>query len=88
MIRGDQDQLSDLGLKPVPQNHMGEDDKEAWFLKGNSEHCYQEAEEVNTGRSTWRCVQSTFLSVLARVKCDNKCKACNSMLGTEEVLFV
>lgn len=22
-----QDQLSDLGLKPVPQNHMGEDDK-------------------------------------------------------------
>ena len=37
-----QDQLSELGLKP--QNHMGEDDEEACFLKGNSEHCYQEAE--------------------------------------------
>ena len=32
--------LSELGLKPVPQNHKGEDDKEAWFLKGSSEHCY------------------------------------------------
>ena len=78
-----QDQLSELGLKP--QNHMGEDDEEAWFLKGNSEHCYQEAEGNECRAVNSRCVQSTFLSVFGRIKCDNECKACNTMLSTEEM---
>lgn len=80
-----QDLLPELGLKPVPRNHMGEDDEEACSLVGNSEHCYQEAEGNECWAANSRCVQSTFLSVVVRIKCANERKAFNTVIGTSEV---